>query len=399
MSFEKYKYLHLPHLTIIVISIILLLGCATLKRTEVRRTNSRLSKMPYTIVIGGFVDEAVYEISRRRRVSIPLISVSQMQSSFARTFGETRLFKGVYQVRSEDGEKEELSASLIKAQEFGGDYLISAKFKKFEYKSLGVNPNFGPVLTADILTGGIFVPIGFLFPIVTDQVRLTMEINVTDPNTQRTIYLGLYTETATRPTSLYGSGDNLDEIGAIALKNIELKVLDDLPEILENFPKVEVVREEAIVVEKKEVVKLPQPPEHRPKIAVLTLNETNEAAQEEGYGEIISAFLTTALVNTNGFEVIERTQLKALLEEQKLNVSGFVDKETAVKIGGVLGVESLILGNVAQLGNVIEVDVRIVTTERGEAIIAESGSSVGAPNIRRMVNQIADKIAQKYHQR
>ena len=262
---------------------------------------------------------------------------------------------------------------------------------------MGVNSNFAPVLTADILTGGLFVPIGFLLPIVTDQVKLTLEINVTDIQTNRTIYLGFYTETATRPTSLYGMGSNLDEIEIIALGNIQVKVLEDLPGRLESFPKEAIAEVKKTEIGKEEVAELPEIPGNKPKIAVLTLKETNEAAKTEAYGEIISAFLTTALVKTNRFEVIERTQLKALLEEQKLNVSGFIDKETAVKIGGVLGVESLVLGNVAKLGNVIEIDVRIVSTQTGEAIIAESGTSVGESNIRSMVNQVANKITQRYH--
>ncbi|MBI5139471.1 hypothetical protein HZA26_02580 [Candidatus Nomurabacteria bacterium] len=47
-----------------------------------------------------------------------------------------------------------------------------------------------------------------------------------------------------------------------------------------------------------------------------------------------------------GYQVVERTSLDKVLSEQKLQMSGIADPTTAAKIGGILGVDAVVLGNV-----------------------------------------------------
>lgn len=61
----------------------------------------------------------------------------------------------------------------------------------------------------------------------------------------------------------------------------------------------------------------------------------------------ISDKLITSLLGLGSCQVIERTQLEKILYEQNLGVSGRIDASTAAKVGRVLGVDSLIVGNVA----------------------------------------------------
>jgi len=49
---------------------------------------------------------------------------------------------------------------------------------------------------------------------------------------------------------------------------------------------------------------------------------------------------------TNVYEVLERTQLMQIVEEQKLGASGMVAGDQAVNLGNMLGVQALIMGNV-----------------------------------------------------
>lgn len=46
------------------------------------------------------------------------------------------------------------------------------------------------------------------------------------------------------------------------------------------------------------------------------------------------------------FTVISRNELKKILDEQKLQYSGLIDKKTTVKIGNLIGVQAIITGNV-----------------------------------------------------
>ncbi|MEO0460738.1 MAG: CsgG/HfaB family protein [Myxococcota bacterium] len=61
-------------------------------------------------------------------------------------------------------------------------------------------------------------------------------------------------------------------------------------------------------------------------------------------GEEIRADLTTALVRTGRFDVLERQELDALIEEQDLGASGRFDDETVASIGHLLGTAAIVLG-------------------------------------------------------
>ncbi|HEX9000850.1 MAG TPA: CsgG/HfaB family protein [Blastocatellia bacterium] len=57
--------------------------------------------------------------------------------------------------------------------------------------------------------------------------------------------------------------------------------------------------------------------------------------------------LITSLVALKTCQVIERSQLEKILKEQNLGLDGRIDPNTAAKIGKVLGVDAIILGNVS----------------------------------------------------
>lgn len=61
----------------------------------------------------------------------------------------------------------------------------------------------------------------------------------------------------------------------------------------------------------------------------------------------ISDKLITALLNLGSCQVIERSQLEKIMYEQNLGISGRIDASTAAKVGKILGVDSLIIGNVS----------------------------------------------------
>jgi len=114
-----------------------------------------------------------------------------------------------------------------------------------------------------------------------------------------------------------------------------------------------------------------------------------------GYNHVgtgVSDMLTTALVKSGKFVVIERAEFDKVLEEQKLGQSGVVTPESAPKVGKALGVELLVIGSVSEFGtkqNSIgggvsvfgggitkttaraAVDIRLVNTTTGEVVAAE----------------------------
>lgn len=104
----------------------------------------------------------------------------------------------------------------------------------------------------------------------------------------------------------------------------------------------------------------------KPSIAI-----TNFAAAgiAESDAELITAKFQASLVQTKAFSVLERNQLESILAEQGFQQSGACDSEECkVKIGQMLGVEYLIIGNVGRIGRQYVSNVRVLDVGSGEVI-------------------------------
>lgn len=133
------------------------------------------------------------------------------------------------------------------------------------------------------------------------------------------------------------------------------------------------------------------------RVAVLVFEDKSDG-QMQWYnrrihaGEGVSDMLTTALVNSGQYIVLERQEMDEILREQDLVQQGVVTPESAARIGQMLGVELAVMGAVTEFGYkasdvggatrrlgvgvesqaaVVAVDVRLVDTSTGEIIAAD----------------------------
>jgi curli biogenesis system outer membrane secretion channel CsgG len=67
-------------------------------------------------------------------------------------------------------------------------------------------------------------------------------------------------------------------------------------------------------------------------------------------GKGISDLLINQLVNDGNYRVIERSAIDKILKEQNFSNSDRANTATAAKIGGLLGVDTIIIGDVTQFG-------------------------------------------------
>lgn len=128
------------------------------------------------------------------------------------------------------------------------------------------------------------------------------------------------------------------------------------------------------------------------RVAVLEFqNNTTSGLFGDRLGEAASDELTTQLVKTGAFTVIERQQIAAILQEQHAGASGAIDAATAARVGKLLGAQAVLLGSITQFSidtksggfgvvsaSVTEaeskLDVRIVDTTTGEIVAVAEGS-------------------------
>lgn len=75
-------------------------------------------------------------------------------------------------------------------------------------------------------------------------------------------------------------------------------------------------------------------------------------------GENVADMLTTELMATGKFDVVERSRIKKMLEEQHFGLTGAVDAETAQKVGKLIGAQGIMIGSVGEYGRKISTDLR-----------------------------------------
>ncbi len=82
--------------------------------------------------------------------------------------------------------------------------------------------------------------------------------------------------------------------------------------------------------------------------------------------------LSTALVKTGVFQLVERTELDEVLRELKIQNSGLVDSATARKLGKLVGARAVLVGSISDRKDCIVINARLIDTETGLVSIAES---------------------------
>jgi len=119
---------------------------------------------------------------------------------------------------------------------------------------------------------------------------------------------------------------------------------------------------------KRDVLKVRQTGS-RLRVAVNQFEKTSIGADKQmslGFEDILSS----AMLKRARFAMIERRNLKAVLEEQKLSMSGLVDERTALKLGKLLAADDMLLGSILERVNSLEIYARLVDTETAEMITA-----------------------------
>jgi len=138
------------------------------------------------------------------------------------------------------------------------------------------------------------------------------------------------------------------------------------------------------------------------RIAVMDL-EDKTSGQHSGWHSVgagMADMLTTTLVKSGKFSVIEREKIEKVMKEQAFGASGAVNAQTAAKIGQILGVQYIVTGSVTEfgikesklgvgnLGSIlpfgggvetktntakVAIDIRMIDTSSAEILKAEKG--------------------------
>ncbi|MEA1986944.1 MAG: FlgO family outer membrane protein [Candidatus Marinimicrobia bacterium] len=108
------------------------------------------------------------------------------------------------------------------------------------------------------------------------------------------------------------------------------------------------------------------------KVKIGVMQFTDLQGNASNLGKYIAEELTTRLYLTKRFDVVERQMMDKILEEQNLSLHGYIDIDSKVGVGKVLGVDAIVSGSITDLGEYIKINARLISPEDGKVFSVAS---------------------------
>lgn len=119
-------------------------------------------------------------------------------------------------------------------------------------------------------------------------------------------------------------------------------------------------------------------------------------------GEIVSDAIADIPILL-GYDVVDRRQLKILLDENNLTISDLLNPETTAKLGKTLGMQGVIVGGVIELcdwsaglswGRQISFNLRLIRLDTGEVLWTATASKAGQKDMNVYLHELSKEIAE-----
>ena len=126
-------------------------------------------------------------------------------------------------------------------------------------------------------------------------------------------------------------------------------------------------------------------------ISVLAFKNNTSSSTNLWIGEMISDNLTSDLSKLNQVDVINRSYLKEILKEQKLQYSGNIKEQDQVELGKLVGARKILKGDYTILNKILIINIILVDVESGKI---ENSTKVEGPrkDMYVLVKQLTMKV-------
>lgn len=134
----------------------------------------------------------------------------------------------------------------------------------------------------------------------------------------------------------------------------------------------------------------------KPTVAVLDLKVISGLTPEEA--SALTSKFRSALIQTRKYNVLERSDMEAILKEQDFSLSDNCNSaECAVQVGQLLAAEKMITGDIGKLGNTFTISVRIIDVSSSKIEDTQSAEYKGDPEgLIKTLDQMAQKLTGVY---
>lgn len=132
------------------------------------------------------------------------------------------------------------------------------------------------------------------------------------------------------------------------------------------------------------------PSEKKKNVAILNFKSIGTLDNNKAI--LFTKIFQDVLIKANIFNVIERENLKEILNEQQFQLTGITNNKNLVEIGKVANVKFLIIGSAHQVKDTYVLSVKIIDVENGHIIFSDKNEfdslSMADAAIVKMVNNI-----------
>ncbi|MBU4308885.1 MAG: CsgG/HfaB family protein [Nanoarchaeota archaeon] len=133
-------------------------------------------------------------------------------------------------------------------------------------------------------------------------------------------------------------------------------------------------------------------------IAVLDFESYNISDEES---KILTERLRSELIKNYIFNIIERSKMEEVLDEQGFQLSGCTSDECVIEVGKLLGASHMIAGSIGYIGSTYSVNSRLIDVESGkilESWIEDCKGKIDellSVNMRRLAQKISGITSEK----
>ena len=125
-------------------------------------------------------------------------------------------------------------------------------------------------------------------------------------------------------------------------------------------------------------------------IAVVGFTANTGISQSDIDG--ISAIFTTYFM-PQGYTLVERMRIDKIIEEQNMQ-RGSLTNSDMVRLGELLNVQKIVVGDIAVVEGQYNIDVRVVDVERGTIAATDGAAWVKGSSYRAMMQSLATRLSQ-----